>query len=1350
MASPLVQPNPPEQAAARFNRPPRIQRPLPRREIVLPAPPTPSAPPQRNLLVMLLPGLGMFFSMGLMSTLAYSQNRNPLMMLPTGLMGIISLVTSLMMYRQQIVGHRRAMAEQEQRFDRILGLKLEELDKAREEERRIRLDNDPPIERIAQMVDEDDLRLWERRPEDPDFACARIGVGQVWPSVTLKLPDNMDPLAPRYPEVCDIHEKRARLADVPVTVNLRQLGSVGIWGDDRQRVLNAMYAMLCYLIAHHAPHELRIALLCDTPDSAAWDWLKWIRHTESLQPELPGRSVAVGKDAAHALLSDLADIARSRTAEEQKGSASEETPLFPLHYLLIIDQYSLVKDEAAADYILKNARRAGMTVIVIESDPRDVPDVCRASLQFEPAGQAEFATTGPAPLIYRCLPDKLDAHQAGELARRLMNRHQARSTTTVANIPTNVRLVDALFAADDKARVSVDEIMVAEKWARRPAEQTWSILLGWKQNKEAVWLNLLEDRDGPHGLVAGTTGAGKSVLLQSMILSLALTHSPAEINFVLIDFKGGSTAEAFRHLPHTISVITNLQGRLVDRSLAILKAEAGRRQKVLQEAGVKDIATYHARQAGLPPLPRLVIIIDEFAEMAKAMPTFMDEINSLAAIGRSLGMHLILATQKATGVVSDKVWANLKFRVSLRVATASDSRDMLGVPDAALLPSSLPGRGYLRVGSERLELFQSANTAYPYRPGVVAPKEQSAVVVRRAGLGSAPQAAPAEDKTLRAVAGQTELEVLVDRIRQAAQPVPRWPDPLPVTISIEQVWQHYQVTPAWQPAEDGRLVFDSSSRDGLLKVVVGLIDDPYSQTRRPLQLDLKNQHYMIVGGPRSGRSTLLQAIVRSLLVNTTPAELNISLLDFGGQNMVVFQDAPHIANVLNVNTPAHLRRFLGQIGEELDRRARLRAANQLDQLPEALYVIDGFAELKSLFPDEIFVLARVAREGLALNVHLVIATDQVGSIPLGIRGSLLGRLALHLSEATDYLDIVGRVGGTLPEALPGRGLVRERASEPVREFQVALPMGQCEGEDYAPLLESDLFAGLHQTSQALGQSWQGQRPERIQILGSVIGASELACFTKAAPEPHSPLPTLIIGKGDRQLDWIEIDYRFHGPSFLVCGPPQSGKTNLLRAWVWHLCQRYSPEEVQFSLIGLRNRSLNNLSAYPHVQRVVDTEFRLEAALDQLKEEAQRRYEKLKKLAETNSTGDLSELGRELGPVHLVVVDDFDAVRFTRERQSKLMAFARYGRDTRTFLLLAGASSDLLEFGDLLNYLKRGQAAFLLQPGDVEVRVTDVRLSASALRQEYPVGRGYLVLGNKRELVQTVHLPDDYVCGQAAG
>jgi len=365
-------------------------------------------------------------------------------------------------------------------------------------------------------------------------------------------------------------------------------------------------------------------------------------------------------------------------------------------------------------------------------------------------------------------------------------------------------------------------------------------------------------------------------------------------------------------------------------------------------------------------------------------------------------------------------------------------------------------------------------------------------------------------------------------------------------------------------------------------------------------------------------------------------------------------------------------------------------------------------------------------------------------------------LALRLNDASEYSDLVGRVSGALPDPLPGRGLVREGSDKPILEFQAALPFGRWEepSQTFVPLSEYDTVANLQRLGEEFNKSWTGIRPSPIEILPTTIGAKSQGS-SDYLPEFLQPagrtwgqdptlFPSLVIGKDNRLLDWRTINYDIHGPHFLVCGPPQSGKTNLLRLWVWNLAERYGPAEIQVTVIGLRNRSLNSLENLPQVRHVVHTEFRLDAALNDLEAEASQRYQKLKEIAEEHPEADLAAITKTLWPTHLVVIDDFDNIRFTRERQAKLLTFARYGRDTRTFLIMAGATSELQDFQDLPSLLKRGRAGFMLQPGDMETRVMDIRLSTSALRQEFPIGRGYLVLGNKVELVQTIHLEEEYL------
>ena len=426
-----------------------------------------------------------------------------------------------------------------------------------------------------------------------------------------------------------------------------------------------------------------------------------------------------------------------------------------------------------------------------------------------------------------------------------------------------------------------------------------------------VWLDLNDNAHGPHGIIAGTTGAGKSELLQSLIVGLAITHHPHLVNFVLVDFKGGAAFKAFEKIPHTVGMVTDLSGRLTERALTALKCELKRREHILSQANARKIAEYQAMRMQNPsayePLPNLLIIIDEFAELAKEHPTFMEGLVSVVQKGRSLGVHLILATQKPTGAVNPNIWSNLKFRICLRVASLQDSRDMLGRSEAALLPSTIPGRAYFQIGSEIFELFQSARITLPARvsdSSIIVQKQESA------GAGEV-----------------TDQQVLMDLIEPyqatlGAELFHPWPSPLPHRLSLQELFRRHDLPPVQQ----GQPPF------GWLTFPMGLVDLPAEQQQKPYLLDMARQggHVMVAGASGSGKSTFLRTLITSLILTHSPSQLHLYMVDFGGQSLRVFEKLPHVGGVFGESDEEYIRRLLHKLHGIIEERKRLCMTHQID------------------------------------------------------------------------------------------------------------------------------------------------------------------------------------------------------------------------------------------------------------------------------------------------------------------------------------------------------------------------------------------------------------------------------------
>lgn len=785
-----------------FNRPPRVLEPLPSGEIKLPAPPSLTAPPRLSWYTALFPVAGVLIMAGIYllasGTAETGVNRQMQYLASAGMlaMSIMSALGGILGTLSQRRQHQREQASREQAYQQALQQYAQQLHQLQVQQQYIRTEKDPDPSVLLARAQSRDRRLWERRPTDEDFLHLRIGVGVLPSSVAISAPRPEIP-DPRYQPVLDLEAAYRWVPGVPLTVNLRA-GPLGVAGDLPLRNGLAR-ALVAHLVVHHAPDEAHLLAIYSSHRISEWEWLKWLPHTHILEGNARFPHLACDGASAQELLHRLLDELNERKNWLSSRRADSAPPEWPWLVVLVEDD-RLDLHHPALHLLLSEGRHLNATAIFLADRLARLPQGCASVIEVSPPGFVRLQTVGVAAPPLSGTADQVDPAWSERLARALAPLRVFSPETAVA-LPSSIRLLDVLNIRD------IQQYNAQAAWSRRAPDHHLKAVLGIRRGGQPLVLDLSHTGHGPHGLVAGTTGSGKSELLQTLVVSLALRHHPYDLGFILVDFKGGGAFSPLTPLPHVLGLVTNISGNLAERALVALEAEIKRRERLFNQFNVNDIARYQElywqRQGqGMEPLPRVVIIVDEFAELVTDYPEFMDGLVRVARVGRSLGIHLILATQSPRGKVSQQIWANARFRICLRVEDAAESQDMLRRPDAAYLPR-IPGRGYLQVGdNEVFELFQVARVASTYRAtgdtdtlsGIPAEhiviREVTATGERRELYDSRKLFPQQKSGTSR-----TDIEVVTQHLAATASRMglkklsSPWPEPLPEHVPLPELLQ---------------------------------------------------------------------------------------------------------------------------------------------------------------------------------------------------------------------------------------------------------------------------------------------------------------------------------------------------------------------------------------------------------------------------------------------------------------------------------------------------------------------------------------------------------------------------------
>jgi S-DNA-T family DNA segregation ATPase FtsK/SpoIIIE len=1001
-----------------------------------------------------------------------------------------------------------------------------EVDEALDEERRTRLTAAPDLAELAHQATQHMPRLWERDRIAGDLLDLRLGLGEVPSAVSAPIGTGGDDEL-----TADAVERLAHqgvVFDAPITVDLVEAGIVGLWGD-RDQVGAVGRSLVAQAACLHSPEDLVIVAGLGPATLHGFEWLKWLPHVRSSTSPLEGEHLAVGTDDTRRLLASLLTVA----ADRNDRAGRERVQVWP-RLLVLLDEAADV-DRALLSQLLDVAPGFGIHVLWLGENGLQMPRQCRAVVACPGHGApGRVGYTDPA-LDDRVVElDGTSPATATAIARALAPLRDASAASQTTAIPRIVPLLDAVGIDRPSADV------VVERW-RTPSGYGLEFPIGLSA-EGPFRLDLVEQ--GPHTLIGGTSGAGKSELLQTLVLSLAANYPPDRLNFLFVDYKGGASSAEFRDLPHTVGYVTNLNGRLSLRALTSLRAELQRRMGLL-EGKAKDLPEMLAVDPDAAP-PSLVIVVDEFAALVKEIPDFVAGIVDIAQRGRSLGVHLILATQRPTGVVNDNILANTNLRISLRVLDPSDSANIIGTKDAAEIPVPLRGRAYARTGPTSLVPFQCAWSGAPY----AADAELHHVTVRGFTLGSSlsPTSEPAgvgapvvgadaglpEGGGPAAAEPPTHLEVLVDACAAAARalrlpPVRRpWVEPLGDVVGLQRVLE--RMGPGELTDDPGR------------HAVLGLYDDPENQAQHVSVVDLEASGGLITFGTGgSGKTTLLRTVAAGLACQGDPDQVQFYALDFASRALEPLADLPHCGAVIAGDDTEQVTRLLTVLGQEIERRRAVLADARAESLgalrgrtgathfPRIVVLLDGYSGFHSTFDRAdrygwLTSLQRIVSAGRQVGVHCVLATDRRIGVPTPLLSAISARCALRMATA-DELSALGVPTRIAKDAdLPsGRGFV-----DGTTEVQVA-----CVSDDPSGVAQAEALGAL---AAKLAASTDARAP-------AVPSLPETVVLDPPAPSPGGRALTAPFGLVDLSLAVAEVD--LSRQNLVVTGPPLSGKSTTL-------------------------------------------------------------------------------------------------------------------------------------------------------------------------------------------------------------
>lgn len=1090
-----------------FNRNSRIQYKIPEETIEIQQATQNPKRPKKNIVMSLIPSIVMLAMTILLRGVLGGGGAFVIYSAISMGIGIVMSIASFILDGRE---YKKTCIKRVEDYSKYIDEKKRAIEELRAEELRIRDLIYESTENSINEVDHFGRRLFEKQSGDPDFLQVYLGRGRLESANPIKFSknefiDTEDPLA-TIPE--SIANDYKYIDNTPIISDFYASCGVGIVGSS-DALVQMLKNLTLDISIRHFYNDVKLVYILNESYIGQFTWIRWLHNVENTH--LDAKNIVCDDESKNLVLEDLYKILSAR--ELMLTSDNSDSVCYP-QYVVFVTNAAAINSHPVSKYFNRCAKY-GFTFVFLEEYEENIPQGCTQMIRLADSKKGYILNTENGDLISEFTIPNISTATAETVALKL-------GAIMIDEVSLEVELTKNISLFELLDILSVEDIDLKQRWASSTVYKSLAAPLGVKSKNQTVYLDISDKSGahGPHGLVAGTTGSGKSEVLQTYILSMATLYHPYEVGFVIIDFKGGGMANQFRNLPHLMGTITNIDGREINRSLLSIKSELVKRQEIFSQNDVNHIndyiKLYKTGKVSLP-LPHLIMIVDEFAELKAEYPDFMKELISAARIGRTLGIHLILATQKPAGVVDAQIWSNSKFKLCLKVQTKEDSNEVIKTPLAAEIVE--PGRAYFQVGNNEIfELFQSAYSGAPANDGLEATDNTFEIYERN--IWGKKTLKYTNKKAKNEKSSVTQLQAIVELVHDHC-----------LSSGIQKL------PGICLPTLEDKILIDSldytrKDFEGVC-VPVGQFDDPEQQNQGQVVLELSKDNVYIVGSSQSGKTVMLQTLIFGLIRKYTPSQVNVYIIDCGSMVLKIFEDSKHVGGVVLPNEEEKCKNLFKLLTSSIAQRKKILSGKGVgnyaayldagyDDMPLIAVVIDNLAALKEYFPDQYESINTLTREAQSVGISFVITATHSNALSYRTQANFGKKYVLNCNDTGEFSTAFGHCKQT-PKETAGRGLMM--LEKRILEYQTAIfGKSEKEAERSAELKDYIVHRNSELSSKAIAIP---MIPEKLSL--SEAMADHPLMFRQKG--------TLPIGMDFSTVEFISVDISSVG-SLTLLGDPE--------------------------------------------------------------------------------------------------------------------------------------------------------------------------------------------------------------------